>query len=90
MEMILIESQLIQYTDNILVVEMKMWNETETELKAILWIKFVHYNVQTKKVANHSEELIRLFESAVLPVEQQIFENRSLEIVKTLKLKANA
>ena len=85
METILIESQLIQYTDNLLLVEMKMWNEDETELKAILWIKFIHYNIQAKKVANHSEDLTKLFESVVLPVDQAIFENRYLEIVQKAK-----
>ena len=90
METILIESQLIQYTDNLLLVEMKMWNEDETELKAILWIKFIHYNIQAKKVANHSEDLTKLFESVVLPVDQSIFENRYLEIIQQLKTRTYA
>lgn len=85
METIVIESQLIQYTDNLLVVEMKMWNEVETELKAILWIKFIPYNIQTKKAVNHSEDLMKLFEAVVLPVDQSIFESRYLEIVKQIK-----
>lgn len=85
METVLIESQLIQYTDNLLVVEMKMWNENETELKAILWIKFIQYNLQTKKAANHSEDLMKLFESVVLPVDQAVFEDRYLEIIQNLK-----
>jgi len=85
METILIESQLIQYTDNLLLVEMKMWNEDETELKAMLWVKFIHYNIQAKKVANHSEDLIKLFQSVVLPVDQTIFENRYLEIIQKIK-----
>ena len=85
METVLIESQLIQYTDNVLLVEMKMWNEDETELKAILWIKFIQYNLQTKKAANHSEDLMKLFESVVLPVNQSVFENRYLEIIQNLK-----
>jgi thioesterase III len=85
METVLIESQLIQYTDNLLLVEMKMWNEDETELKAILWIKFIHYNLQTKKTANHSEDLMKLFESVVLPVDQAVFEKRYLEIIQNLK-----
>lgn len=84
METVLIESQLIRYTDNLLLVEMKMWNEDETELKAILWIKFIHYNIQAKKVANHSEDLMQLFESVVLPVDQSIFENRYVEIIQQL------
>ena len=90
METILIESQLIQYTDNLLLVEMKMWNEEETELKAILWVKFIHYNIQAKKVANHSEDLTKLFESVVLPVDQSIFENRYLEIIQQLKTRTYA
>ena len=90
METVLIESQLIQYTDNLLLVEMKMWNEDETELKAILWIKFIHYNIQAKKVANHSEDLTKLFESVVLPVDQSIFENRYLEIIQQLKTRTYA
>lgn len=85
METVLIESQLIQYSDTFLVVEMKMWNENETELKAILWIKFIQFNIQAQKVANHSENLMQLFQSVVVPVEQSVFENRYLEIIQKLK-----
>src|SRR5215216_3063807 len=85
METVLIESQLIQYTDNLLLVEMKMWNEHETELKAMLWVKFIHYNIQAKKVANHAEDLMKLFESVVLPVDQSVFENRYVEIIQSIK-----
>lgn len=85
METVLIESQLIQFSDNFLVVEMKMWNEDQTELKAILWIKFIQFNIQTQKVANHSEDLMKLFQAVVAPVEQSVFENRYLEIIQKLK-----
>ncbi|MWB95462.1 acyl-CoA thioesterase [Flavobacterium sp. GA093] len=90
METVLIESQLIQYSDNFLLVEMKMWNENETELKAILWIKFIQYNVQTKKAATHSDELMQLFQSVVLPVNESIFENRYFEIIQKLKASMSA
>ncbi|RZJ53969.1 MAG: acyl-CoA thioesterase [Flavobacterium sp.] len=85
METVIMESQLIQYTDNLLLVEMKMWNENETELKAILWIKFIHYNIQAKKTASHSEDLMSLFQSVVLPVEQPVFEKRFIEIIQQFK-----
>ncbi|PIF34214.1 acyl-CoA thioester hydrolase [Flavobacterium sp. 9] len=90
METVLIESQLIQYSENLLLVEMKMWNENETELKAILWIKFIPYNVQTKKAANHSEDLMKLFQSVVVPVNQSVFENRYLETIQNLKARTHA
>ena len=85
METVVIESQLIQYNANLLLVEMKMWNEQETELKAILWVKFIHYNIQAKKTATHSDDLMQLFESVVVPVDQSIFENRFLEIIQKIK-----
>lgn len=90
METVLIESQLIQYSENLLLVEMKMWNENETELKSVLWIKFVPFNIQTKKSANHSDDLMQLFESVVVPVEQSIFENRYIEIIQKLKTRTHA
>jgi thioesterase-3 len=90
METVVIQSQLIQYSGNLLLVEMKMWNEDETELKAILWIKFIPYNVQTKKAAVHSDELMKLFESVVIPVRQTIFENRYIEIIHELKSRISA
>jgi thioesterase-3 len=85
METVLIESQLIQFTDNVLLIEMKMWNEDETELKAVLWIKFIHYSFQTKKVASHAEDLMQLFKAVVNPVEQTIFEDRYMDIIKKIK-----
>ncbi|MGO4771209.1 acyl-CoA thioesterase [Flavobacterium sp. W22_SRS_FK3] len=90
METVLIESQLIQYSENLLQVEMKMWNENETELKAILWIKFIPYNIQTKKSANHSDDLMKLFQSVVVPIEESIFENRYLETIQKLKTRIHA
>jgi len=85
METVIIESQLIQYTDNALLVEMKMWNKDETELKALLWIKFIHYSFHTKKVVSHSDDLMLLFHSVAVPVEQTVFENRYSNVVQELK-----
>ncbi|MEL1255181.1 acyl-CoA thioesterase [Flavobacterium sp. DGU38] len=88
METVLIESQLIQYSENTLLVEMKMWDEAETKLKAILWIKFIAFDLQTQKAANHSDDLMKLFESVVLPVDQETFEKRTLEVIQKIKSEA--
>lgn len=88
METVVIESQLIQYTESVLLVEMKMWNENETELKAILWTKFIQFDVQAKKVSTHSHDLMKLFQAIVVPVEQSVFENRYLEIIQKIKAQA--
>jgi thioesterase-3 len=85
METVLIDSQLIQYSDNFLLVEMKMWNEKETELKAVLWMKFIQYDLQTQKTASHSPDLMQLFQSVVVTIEESVFENRCSEIIQKLK-----
>lgn len=38
METVLIESQLIKYSSKNLTVEMRMWDHTRTQIKAILWV----------------------------------------------------
>lgn len=62
-----------------------MWNEDEIELKVILWIKFIYYNIQVKKVVGYFDDLMKLFQFVVLLVNQLVFENRCLEIIQELK-----
>jgi len=45
MESIQIESQLIYFDTSYLKVEMRMYNENKTHLKAIIWSEFVHFNL---------------------------------------------
>lgn len=54
-EKVCIQSDLIKITDDTLLVEMLMWNETKTQLKAILHTKFIHIDLQTGKRANHGQ-----------------------------------
>lgn len=76
MESVLIDSQLIAYTTKSLTVELRMWNEEQSHLKAMLWTSFVHYNLKTKKTETHSAVLSKLFSDVVLPVEQTTFDDR--------------
>jgi YbgC/YbaW family acyl-CoA thioester hydrolase len=54
-EMVCIQSALVKFSDDSLLVEMAMWNEGQTQLKALLWTKFIHFNTQTGKRENHPE-----------------------------------
>ncbi len=82
METVTIQTQLIFYDHKTLVLEAMMWNKNKTKLKALLWTKFVHYNLNTKKSDTHSEELMNFFEQIVIPQENPIsFEER----IKNLK-----
>lgn len=59
-EQVCIKSELLKYSDDSLFVEMTMWNEQETHIKAILWTKFIHINLLTGKRDNHPEWFAQL------------------------------
>lgn len=82
MEIITIQSQLIHFTNNELLVEVRMYNQPKTELKAVLWCSFVHFNLLKQLRTDHNTKLISLFNSIKLPVNQPTFEER----VKFLKM----
>lgn len=82
MEMVIIESRLIYYSDYSLLVEAFMWDENKTKIKAVMWAKLVHFDVKTQKSNKHSEDLITLFAEVVNPLEiTNTFEER----IKSLK-----
>lgn len=76
METVTIDSQLIKYNEKALWVEIRMWNEDKTELKAVLWSSFIHFNILKQRSELHSEDLMLLFENVVLPLEEFSFEER--------------
>ena len=81
-ENVIIETQLIRFTEKTVTVEMRMWNESQTELKSVLWSVFIYVSLKSKSAINHSEELMNLFKSVWNPVEDAIFENRVAAISK--------
>lgn len=76
METVIIESQLIHFTNNKLQVEMRMYNETKTHLKAIIWCGFVHFDLLAQKTHLHSEEFMTLFKNVNNPLTVNTFEER--------------
>jgi acyl-CoA thioester hydrolase len=76
MEDVIIDSQLIRYTENQLHIEIKMWNHDKTELKAILWSSFVHFNLLQQKRWNHDQQLLELFQDIIEPISANSFEER--------------
>ncbi len=82
METVLIESQLIRYTDSELHAELRMWDATRSQLKAVLWSTFVHFDLLKQKRANHNEELLELFSSITETVPETIFDQRIQKITE--------
>ncbi|WP_052597717.1 thioesterase family protein [Aureispira sp. CCB-QB1] len=77
MEDLYMDSQLMNFSEKHLDVEIRMWNKNRTQLKAFLWVRFVQVNLKNQKVGTHSEELMELFGQVVLPVEQANFDARN-------------
>lgn len=54
-EQVCIQSALIKAGEDSLVVEMIMFNESCSQVKALLWTTFTHVNLQTGKRSNHPQ-----------------------------------
>ena len=77
METVVIESKLIAFDAKSLTMEAIMWNEDKTIVKALLWSKFVHFDLRTLRTQVHSEELTSFFEKIVAPFDSPVtFEER--------------
>ena len=81
METVCIQSKLIQFSDKSLAVEMTMWNDDQTKLKALLWVRFIHVDLKTQTAKKHSDEFMTLFASVVEPAETLIFEERYRQVI---------
>lgn len=76
MEVVTIQSQILKPTSLSTLVEFRMYNEAKTELKSVMWSKFIHIDMKTMRSTQHSEEFMNLFNSIHLPVEEATFEER--------------
>lgn len=85
METVLIESQLVQFTNKWLLVECRMWDKNQTELKAVMWTKLMQVDLKNGGITTHSDEHMQLFESVHAPVEAGSFEERSMQLIKQSK-----
>ena len=80
MEEVIIESELIYFDQSLLKVEMRMFNEDKSHLKAIIWCGFVHFNLISQKREKHSENMMDLFKSIENPKTTTLFEKRLTEL----------
>ena len=77
LEKVIIDSTLLRWNQKSLLVEMRMWNQSKQQLKSLLWMTLVHYNLRTQKSELHNEELRRLLASWENPLPQPLsFDDR--------------
>jgi len=85
METVIIQTRLISFDDKSLMMEATMWNKTKTSLKAVLWTKFVHFNLRTMKSELHSPELVVLFKNLEFPLEEVVTFEERVKMLKQVK-----
>ncbi|QNJ99205.1 acyl-CoA thioesterase [Constantimarinum furrinae] len=83
METVVIQSQLLHFDASSLDVELRMYNEDKSRLKAIMWSKYVHFNLLEQRREQHSDEYMKLFESVQDPVAESTFEERVLALKRS-------
>ncbi|SKB40095.1 acyl-CoA thioesterase [Daejeonella lutea] len=76
MELVTIETRLIQFSESSLLFEGLMWDEHKSKLKAVMWAKLVHFNLETQRSFRHSADLMNLFQEIHDPVEYGNFDER--------------
>jgi acyl-CoA thioester hydrolase len=81
MEKLLIETQLIGFKDKHLFVEGRMYDESGTELKSVIWMHFVHFNLAKQKSVSHKPEMVDLLNELVEPVDARTFDERSKDLM---------
>lgn len=79
-EKVKIRSQLIYSGEKNLRVEIAMYDEKDSHLKAMLWTTFVHVDLKTGRPKKHPAELQPFFEAAVKPASHEMLNERVKEI----------
>lgn len=85
LEELCITSELIQYDKKSIRVEMKMWNKDKTELKALLWIRFMYIDIKTQKLTDQDQELMDMYEASFVGSSAKTFEERFDQLMANRK-----
>ena len=84
LERVIIDSTLLRWTQKSLLVEMRMWDRGKQQIKSLLWMTLVHYNLRTQKSEPHSEELSQRLASWENPLPQPVsFDERVKQITES-------
>jgi len=81
METVVIQSTLLHAGNRKLLVEMRMLNADKTELKAVIWAVFAHFDVNTQRSIEHLPEMMDFLKSVENPLPEAIdFDARVSEL----------
>ena len=82
MEVVSIQTRLIDVNENQLLVEGNMMDQAERKVKAICWMEFTYISLKTGRPAEHPDDMTRFFEGIRFsePIDISSFENRLAEM----------
>lgn len=84
MEEVIIQTRLIDCTGKSLLLEACMWSAGKIKLKAVMWTKLVHFNLQTQRSQPHDEAFMQFFRQITYPLETEMdFESRIDQLKQT-------
>lgn len=85
-EEVIIQSRLLDYNENDLLVEMIMWDENKSQIKALLWSSFSYFNLKTQRRAKHDADLADFFEEVQADINYpNSLEKRLAQLKETAK-----
>ncbi|WP_420385119.1 acyl-CoA thioesterase [Roseivirga sp.] len=82
MEEVKIQSRLIDFTERYVQAEMVMLDKEESHIKAVLWSKFVHYDLKTLKSRPHDEGMMQILQEILVPVEEADLQLRAKKLAE--------
>ncbi len=85
MEEVVIQTALIDFTEKYVKAEMVMMDKAKAHVKAVLWTKFYHFDFKTGQGVQHHDELLGLFDSLKIEVNQENVEQRARFLARELK-----
>ena len=85
MEEAVIQTRLINCSEKSLLLEALMWDDTKSNLKAVMWTKLVHFNLKTKGSHLHDEELMQFFRQIGHPLETIMSFEKRIQNLKEMQ-----
>jgi acyl-CoA thioester hydrolase len=80
-DFVIIESQIISFSEVGYAVEMRMIGEKNKDLKAFMWVNYTHVDLNVSKIVPHHPIIQELFTHVASPIAEKTFEERQ----KTLR-----
>lgn len=75
-EHVIIKTGIIQTTPKSIIVEYQMWNEDKTQLKAVLWTRFLHVDLMSMRSNPHPVDIQELLESINISIPNTSLDER--------------